>query len=47
MGEKNIYGDTYDSISILKWLEVSGVFTITTGGVEGNLEPFTQSMGGR
>jgi len=47
LGDKSIYGDTYDSISISKWLELSGVFTITTDAVEGNLKPYTQFMGGR
>jgi len=46
LGEKNIHGDTYDSISISKWLEVSGIFTITAGSVEGDLDTYTQSMGG-
>ena len=44
LGEKEIYGDSHNSIA--KWLELSGVFTITKNTVTGNLKPYIQSVGG-
>ena len=46
LGKKNIYGNTYDPIAISKWLEVSGIFTITAASVKGDLDTYTKSMGG-
>jgi hypothetical protein len=43
-GEKRIYGDSANQIKFSEWLELSGVFTLSSDTVEGELTPFPKSM---
>ncbi len=45
LGEKQIFGDTYDRIKYSQWLEVSGIFTLSTNGVGGILKPLVSKAG--
>lgn len=39
LGEKNIYGTSFSGKRFSKWLELSGVFTLNNGNVEGEIKP--------
>ena len=44
LGEKNIYGTSFSGKHYSQWLELSGVYTLKNGSLEGEIRPIIKDM---